>query len=393
MLIYLIMKPIVAVRRIKVFVIFLLGIFTSNWVIAQKVLHVLSKSDHTIYSYVLNEERVKEVLLDGKNGQLYAAFDIEYLPDSKELIAALPKRDLLRAVKTDDKSIRQLSQANPSAPIDIEIDAANKHLYWLNHVHDQIYRSDLTGENRVLIVEDSLNLATGLAISPKYDRLFWTDISTGKIYSSTLAGQEIRAIIDELVTDPLRLAVNEATQEIYWTDDQHRVGRAKFDGSEAKILFEGREGNHPFAILLDEESRKLYWSDYGDQTVKRSNWDGSDLETVVSNISEPVGLVLTDLINQPIAFNGPNLSANQRQFSEINIYPNPTEGMVNVALKQELTTGARLQILDEAGHLIREFPGFRKTMSLDLSDLPKGHYSCRILHQGQVFLKSFILAK
>ena len=45
-------------------------------------------------------------------------------------------------------------------------------------------------------------------------------------------------------------------------------------------------------IKIDTIHNKIYWTEYNNDRIRRCNLDGTDLETVISNINEPSGLEL-----------------------------------------------------------------------------------------------------
>ena len=83
---------------------------------------------------------------------------------------------------------------------------------------------------------------------------------------------------------------------MYWTkagDGSGAIVRAEMDGSHPKTLFTGLR--NPRGITIDFESRHLYWSSAGDDTIQMSNLDGSNRQTVLQlpQGSWPQGVALT----------------------------------------------------------------------------------------------------
>ena len=50
--------------------------------------------------------------------------------------------------------------------------------------------------------------------------------------------------------------------------------------------------SYPTAIALDLVNRKMYWADAGTQSIHRAGLDGSNVEEIVTDLSDPYGLAL-----------------------------------------------------------------------------------------------------
>jgi N-acetylneuraminic acid mutarotase len=97
------------------------------------------------------------------------------------------------------------------------------------------------------------------------------------------------------------------------------------------------------------------------------------------------GLVRSDgfkfqLVPDPIDTTPPaGISANGP--IQTKIYPNPSNGIVNVQVSSDVHTSAEIYSLD--GRLVTR-ERFRQTAALDLNDVENGIYVLRLNHQGQV---------
>jgi hypothetical protein len=73
---------------------------------------------------------------------------------------------------------------------------------------------------------------------------------------------------------------------MYWTDrNKDHIASANFDGTDVQPIVSGLAS--PNGLTIDQANGKLYWTDYGTNKVQRSNLDGSDVEDVVSGLSTP----------------------------------------------------------------------------------------------------------
>ena len=70
----------------------------------------------------------------------------------------------------------------------------------------------------------------------------------------------------------------------------------------------------------------------------------------------------------------------------INIYPNPTSGIITIELPADILTPYKLEIVDISGRTRDEFDINQKSQSIDVASLPAGLYSYRLTSaNGEVF--------
>ena len=114
-------------------------------------------------------------------------------------------------------------------------------------------------------------------------------ISGGKIYA--LVGADVKAFIPS-VENATNLAVGGG--KLYWTEqtsDTHgTLNSANLDGTDAKQL--RTLWGVPRGITVDTANSKLYWVDAVGR-LQRSNLDGSGIENVLRNLSEPKDVALS----------------------------------------------------------------------------------------------------
>jgi hypothetical protein len=82
-------------------------------------------------------------------------------------------------------------------PIDLEIDAANRVLYWTDRGNpprgNSVSRTPIDGTPRQEIVMTDLMEGIGVALDVPGNRMFVTDLA-GSVYSSTLDGKDKHAV-------------------------------------------------------------------------------------------------------------------------------------------------------------------------------------------------------
>lgn len=81
--------------------------------------------------------------------------------------------------------------------------------------------------------------------------------------------------------------IDVADGRMYWTHmgqpnlNDGSVFSAKLDGTDVKTVVEAGAVHTPKQLVVDEETKKLYFNDREGGRVCRVNFDGSDLETLV----------------------------------------------------------------------------------------------------------------
>jgi len=84
-----------------------------------------------------------------------------------------------------------------------------------------------------------------------------------------------------------------AASKLYWVDPGNdTVKRANLDGSNIEILVDvGLVA--PFGLAIDSVEGKIYWSDVAANTISRAGLDGSNVETLVdAGLADPAGVDL-----------------------------------------------------------------------------------------------------
>ena len=122
----------------------------------------------------------------------------------------------------------------------------------------------------------------------------------GKIWRANLDGSDAEVIVPlGVTTTPKQLTLDVEGGKVYWCDrgdvgDQQvnpKIMRANFDGSEIETLVSD-DLKSPVGIELDTGNGKMYFTDRFANNIKRANLDGSDVEVVIKDTNYPVDLVI-----------------------------------------------------------------------------------------------------
>lgn len=169
-------------------------------------------------------------------------------------------------------------------PSDVDIDAENKKIYWSDQSQNQIGRANLDGTGQTVVIPSpclpnagfSCTAGGSLAIDPVQKKLYWTtaycsdsscsspSTQIGDILRSNLDGSNIETVV-KAVGRPSSIEVDPTGKKIYWTDYVNDVvRRSNLDGTQVDDLFVVGKNNNPNGLTLDLKSNYIYWDQDGD---------------------------------------------------------------------------------------------------------------------------------
>jgi sugar lactone lactonase YvrE len=213
---------------------------------------------------------------------------------------------------------------NTTNSVAIDIDMAHDVIFWTDHAHESIQRTDLrTNKTTILLNTSSISTPDGLAFDWIHKNLYWTDtgLNNIRVISTKYSGADngpktLLSDQDEpraIVVDPIK------TMRLYYTDwgSNPHIGSAGLDGSDARRIFEGPEVAWPNGLTLDLLHRRLYWVDAKLHILSSIDTSGNDptrIPTHLSDLSHPFAITLfedtlywtdwhTDAIYQANKFN------------------------------------------------------------------------------------------
>jgi hypothetical protein len=186
------------------------------------------------------------------------------------------------------------------------IAATGSALYWVDANDDSLFRAGLDGSNKTTLITqaalphgDSIQNPSGIAVTDS--AIYWSDVSAHEILKANLDGSGVQL----LVSDPSVTAVNLAVTatNIYWTDQNGAIKRSNLDGTNVVDVISGL--TFPAGIALTDSL--IYWSDSGAGTVQSIgintvNAPASAATTVIasgSGLQSPAGLVIATPVPEP----------------------------------------------------------------------------------------------
>jgi len=206
----------------------------------------------------------------------------------------------IKRYNTDGSGVEIIASVDTAG--EVSLDSISGKMYWTNYVANKIHRANFDGSNIEDLVTSGLNMPYAIRLDTVNNKLYWTEDLGHRIRRSNLDGSNVETIISSGTGTlwPIGLVVNTVDSKIYWTDNDYQnahatpsVCRANLDGTNVEVLLTKASGiSKPEGIGIDIVSGHLYFTDYGNSTIKRCNLDGSNLTTIVSSLTYPHGLSL-----------------------------------------------------------------------------------------------------
>jgi DNA-binding beta-propeller fold protein YncE len=169
----------------------------------------------------------------------------------------------------------------------LDLDLPGGKMYWADVDDSVIRRANLDGSGQ----EDLIDLVGGkegpfpsaLAVDSATDKIYWGDQTLGTMNRANLdgSGQEV------LFSTPFHrgLAIDHENGKMYWSTSisqfKGEIWRSNLDGTDQELVVSSKDSRFkPNKIALDIAGGKIYWTDYVVDIVRRSNLDGSGIQTL-----------------------------------------------------------------------------------------------------------------
>jgi DNA-binding beta-propeller fold protein YncE len=225
----------------------------------------------------------------------------------------------------DGKNIATIvPEGGTFTPKQIQLDKANRKLYWSDREGMRVMRANLDGSGIETLIEtgngdidrrDARNWCVGIALDVKGGKLYWTqkgpdNAGQGRIFRASLeipTGQTPSSrkdveLLFENLPEPIDLDLDLANRMMYWTDrgDPPRgntVNRAPMDGEpgnrkDSELVFDHlMEG---IGLALDLKNSRMFLTDFAG-SVYSANLDGSNPKTLLVAQGNLTGIAYAEL--------------------------------------------------------------------------------------------------
>ena len=182
-----------------------------------------------------------------------------------------------------------------SVPMGITVDVTESKLYWTN-TRGRIQRANLDGSGIQNVVQD-LSAPIDIVLSDGY--IYWTE-GDNSVRRVSMSGEKIVQDIAANLGTVGGLAVGGG--KVYWTEKTGASGGsvngANLDGTNLETL--ATLLSAPMGISVDTAGSKLYWTNARGR-VQRANLNGSGITNVVEGLGSPGEIVISNSISETAA--------------------------------------------------------------------------------------------
>ena len=252
----------------------------------------------------------KGIALDTNGGKIYWT-DYWYIGGLQPWLASedISFAGTIRWADWDgDNAEVLLPPLSTRGPSNIVLDVGEGQIYWIDT--GAIHRADWDGTN-VETLLTGLEGSVDLAVDVEDGQIYWAEF-WGSIHRANLDGTNAETLLSlPRGRRPRSIALDGDEGKIYWTEfaveDYTRLGtgsiqRANFDGTNIEALV--TRSKEPWSIALDGDKKKIYWTEFavgdnnrsggtwGTGSIQRANFDGTNIEALVTQLDEPRDIVL-----------------------------------------------------------------------------------------------------
>ena len=150
-----------------------------------------------------------------------------------------------------------------SSPQRLSIDSISKRIYWTDDKTSTIEMADFEGNQRYVVVSDSLQKPFAVAVDALSGYLFWSDNGPSPtIEQSGLDGMDRVVIVSTHLKWVTGLAIDSEGKRLFWCDSNAKtLNMVKYDGSMRRSLLHANSGIilAPYSLVFVD--RFLYWLD------------------------------------------------------------------------------------------------------------------------------------
>ena len=191
----------------------------------------------------------------------------------------------------------------------MDFDASSNQLFWSSSDGytsggGKIRASNADGSNvhdviDLDLVKSKATRPYGMAVDETLGRLFWSNVYENTIEQADLDGSNRMTAATSSNIEPNMIAIDSVTQKLYWIDGtQNEVLWSNYDGTAKQSIGVVSNFSLDSALTVDHESGYLFWSDTMEDTIIRSQLDGSD-PTIINDQGSYVMSLLVVEIPEP----------------------------------------------------------------------------------------------
>ncbi|XP_067664847.1 pro-epidermal growth factor-like [Haliotis asinina] len=218
----------------------------------------------------------------GKYATLYACLYLHQIyanVEIPELTILLSNWNPGRILKLSfNRSAARISGlANGLRPVAIDYDPVEERVYWTDVALRAILARDLNDNSNEIILSLKSNATLdGIAIDSIARKIFYTDTGNDVIVSLNMNGTGSEIIVDSGLEEPRGIVLHEENRKMYWSDWGRNayIASANYDGTKINRIVTTGLG-WPNGLTMDRRNGILYWCDSLKHTLESVQVDGT----------------------------------------------------------------------------------------------------------------------
>ncbi|XP_067668444.1 low-density lipoprotein receptor-related protein 4-like [Haliotis asinina] len=190
---------------------------------------------------------------------------------------------------------------------ELAVDWVNFNVYWCDSVYSwiglQALPRDLSkisfNDKQRIIVEKSLEMPSGIAVSPHHRYIFWTDHgSKPRIERASLQGRQRRPLIWTGLQRPMAITVDPQTSTLFWIDQARAtLETCNFEGEGRRVILQN-VGYRLTSVAVFQDH--LVFTEAKGKSINMVNKDSGVTSARMLNFTtEPVGVAVFSASLQP----------------------------------------------------------------------------------------------
>lgn len=165
-------------------------------------------------------------------------------------------------------------------------------LFWVDSVTNRVWRADAEGDgnDRQLLAGAFTTAAPdGITVDLTDNFVYWTNMGTpvgsaaGSLQRMKIDAEVVETVVPIGTTStPKQINLDNQGRKLYWSDVGAMVWRSELDGSSPEVILSGHELKEPAGLALDVPRRQVYISDRSSRRLYRMGFDMPEGETAQS---------------------------------------------------------------------------------------------------------------
>ncbi|XP_071943214.1 low-density lipoprotein receptor-related protein 2-like [Antedon mediterranea] len=187
------------------------------------------------------------------------------------------------------------------------VDWVGRNVYWVDRFLRVMEVARIDGTHRAILISTNMSNPRGIVLDPRasYRYVFWTDWGTNpRIERVDMDGTGRTQIVTDKLYWPNAVTIDYPNTRIYFADSRlDFIDYCDYDGNNRRTLLSSTQNlRHVHSITLFEDY--VYWSDrQNNEVLQVHKFNGSDVRTTISGLSQPLDLHVYHSVRQP---NAPN---------------------------------------------------------------------------------------